>query len=77
LNKIIAGSKGGYDVCVGMMRQIDSAESTTNSATSFGADRVTTITFQQAADAVTFSIAPASQWASCKSDNQEIRVSFR
>jgi hypothetical protein len=55
-----------------MTRQIDSAESTTNSATSSAADPATTNTFQQPADAVTFSITPASQWASCKSDNQEI-----
>src|ERR1700729_3023504 len=56
-----------------MRRQIDSAESTTNSATSSAADPVTTNSFQQLADAVTFSSTPASQWASCKSDNQKIR----
>jgi hypothetical protein len=56
-----------------MRRQIDSAESTTNSATSSAADPVTTNTFQQPADAVTFSSTPASQWASCKQDNQKIR----
>jgi hypothetical protein len=38
-----------------------------------GADRVTTDTFQQPADPVTFSITPASQWTSSKSDNQKIR----
>ena len=56
-----------------MTRQIDSAESTTNSATSSAADPVTTNTFQQPADAVTFSSTPASQWASCKQDNQKNR----
>jgi hypothetical protein len=56
-----------------MRRQIDSAESTTNSATSSAAEPVTTNTFQQPADAVTFSIKPASQWASCKADNQKNR----
>jgi hypothetical protein len=54
-------------------RQTDFAGSTTNSATSSAADPVTTNTFQRSADAVTFSITPASQWASCKSDNQKIR----
>ncbi len=49
------------------------AESTTSCATSSGADRGTTNTFQQPADAVTFSITPASHWASCKSHSQKIR----
>jgi hypothetical protein len=44
-----------------MRRQIDSAESTTELATSSGAGRFTTNTFQQPADTVTFSITPASQ----------------
>ena len=56
-----------------MRRQTDFAESTTNFATSSAADPVTTNTFQQPADAVTFCSTPASQWASCKSDSQKIR----
>jgi hypothetical protein len=46
-----------------MTQQTDSAESTMNSATSSAADPVTTNTFRQPADAVAFSIMPASRWS--------------
>jgi hypothetical protein len=42
--------------------------------TSSAADLVTTNTFQQSADAVAFSITPASRWASCKSHNKNIQA---
>src|ERR1700693_4418987 len=80
LNRTIAGSKDGSDVCAdsrSMTRQTDSAESTMNSATSFAADPVTTNTFPQAADAVAFSTTPASRWASCRSHNQNIQAARR
>jgi hypothetical protein len=48
-----------------------------NSVTSSAADPVTTSTFQQAADADTFSSAPASRWASCRSHNQKIQAARR
>jgi hypothetical protein len=51
-----------------------SAESTMNFATSSGADPVSINKFQQAADAVTFCITPASRWASCRSHNQNIQA---
>ena len=57
-----------------MTQQIASAESTMNFATSSGADPATTNAFQQPPDAVTFSITPASRWASCRSHNQNIQV---
>jgi hypothetical protein len=57
-----------------MTRQTDSAVSRMNSATSSAADPVTTNTVQQTADAVAFSIAPASRWASCRSHNQSIQA---
>ena len=60
-----------------MRRQTDFAESMMNSATSSAADPVTTNTFQQPADAVTFSSTPASRWASCRSDNQRIQAARR
>ena len=52
-------------------------ESMMNSATSSAADPVTTNTFQQPADADTFSSAPASRWALCRPHDQEIRASWR
>ena len=48
-----------------------------NSATSSAADPVTTNTFQQAADAVTFSSTPASRWASCRSHDQKVQAARR
>jgi len=60
-----------------MRRQTDFAESMMSSATSSAADPVTTNTFQQPADADTFSSAPASRWASCRSHNQEFQAARR
>ena len=45
--------------------------------TSSAADPVTTNTFRQPADAVTFSSTPASRWASCRSHNQKIQAARR
>jgi hypothetical protein len=60
-----------------MRQQPDFAESMMNSATSSAADPITTNTFQQPADAVTFSGTPASQWASCRSRNKKVRAARR
>jgi predicted nucleic acid-binding protein len=60
-----------------MRRQTDFAESMMNSATSSAAGPVTTNTFRQPADAVTFSSTPASRWASCRSHNQKIQAARR
>jgi putative transposase len=71
------GTKDASDGCAAsrsMRRQTDFAESMMNSATSSAADPVTISTFQQAADADTFSSAPASRWASCRSHNQKIQA---
>ena len=48
-----------------------------NSATSSAADPITTNTFRQPADVVTFSGMPASQWASCGSRNKKVRAARR
>ena len=45
--------------------------------TSSAADPVTTNTFQQPADAVTFCSTPVSRWASCRSHNQRIQAARR
>jgi hypothetical protein len=63
--------------CAPTPRQTDFAESMMNSATSSAADPVTISTFQQAADADTFSSTPASRWASCRSHNQTIQAARR
>jgi hypothetical protein len=79
-NKTIAGSKDASDVCVAlrsMRRQTDFAESMMNSVTSSAADPIKTNTFQQPADAVTFSGTPASRWASCRSHNPKIQAARR
>ena len=53
-----------------MTRPTGSAESTMNSETSFAADPVTTNTFLQPGDAVTFSTTHASRSVSCRSQDQ-------
>ena len=55
-----------------MRRPTNSAESTMNSGTSFAADPVTTNTFLQPGDAVTFSTTHASRSASCRLHDQKI-----
>ena len=55
-----------------MTRPTGSAESTMNSETSFAADPVTTNTFLQPGDAVTFSTTHASRSASCRLHDQKI-----
>ena len=75
LNRTIAGSRDGSDVCAAsrsMRRPAGSAESTMNSETSVAADPVTTNTFLQPGDAVTFSTTHASRSASCRLHDQKI-----
>ena len=67
LNRTIAGSRDGSDVCAAsrsMARPTGSADSTMNFVTSSAADPATTNTFQPLADAVAFSTTPELRSAS-------------
>jgi transposase-like protein len=77
LNRTIAGSKGGSDVCAAsrsMTRQTGSAASMMNSATSSAAALVTTNMFLPPAAAVASSIMLASRLALCRSHDRCIQA---